>query len=139
MMKPDYWYKQSAVIPYRERDCKTEILLITSRNKKKWIIPKGIIEPELSPQKSAAKEALEEAGVTGKVDEGIIATYKYKKWSGVCEVKIFAMRVNEILNEWEEDFRSRKWINLNNFEKFVKNNNLIKVLNKFRTLQKNTN
>lgn len=139
MMKPDYWYKQSAVIPYRKRDGKTKILLITSRSKNKWIIPKGIIEPELSPQKSAAKEALEEAGVVGKVDAGIIATYKYKKWGGICEVQVYAMRVNEILNEWEEDFRNRKWIDPNNFEKFVKNNNLIKVLNKFCVLQRNAN
>ena len=56
MMKPDYWYKQSAVIPYRKRDGKTKILLITSRSKNKWIIPKGIIEPERSEERRVGKE-----------------------------------------------------------------------------------
>lgn len=138
-MKPEYWYKQSAVIPYRKRNGKIEILLITSRNKKRWIIPKGIIEPDLSAQKSAAKEAMEEAGVTGKVEKQIIATYKYKKWDGVCEVQVYAMPVKEILNDWEESFRRRKWIDLNNFKKYVKDKNLIKVLTKFKDKYLNNN
>lgn len=138
-MKPEYWYKQSAVIPYRKRNGKIEILLITSRNKKRWIIPKGIIEPDLSAQKSAAKEAMEEAGVTGKVERQLIATYKYKKWDGVCEVQVYAMPVKEILNDWEESFRRRKWIDLNNFKKYVKDKNLIKVLTKFKDKYLNNN
>lgn len=138
-MKPEYWYKQSAVIPYRKRNGKIEILLITSRNKKRWIIPKGIIEPDLSAQKSAAKEAMEEAGVTGKVEKQIIATYKYKKWDGVCEVQVYAMPVKEISNDWEESFRRRKWIDLNNFKKYVKDKNLIKVLTKFKDKYLNNN
>lgn len=138
-MKPEYWYKQSAVIPYRKRNGKIEILLITSRNKKRWIIPKGIIEPDLSAQKSAAKEAMEEAGVTGKVEKQIIATYKYEKWDGVCEVQVYAMPVKEILNDWEESFRRRKWIDLNNFKKYVKDKNLIKVLTKFKDKYLNNN
>ncbi len=138
-MKPEYWYKQSAVIPYRKRNGKIEILLITSRNKKRWIIPKGIIEPDLSSQKSAAKEAMEEAGVTGKVEKQIIATYKYKKWDGVCEVQVYAMPVKEISNDWEESFRRRKWIDLNNFKKYVKDKNLIKVLTKFKDKYLNNN
>ncbi len=138
-MKPEYWYKQSAVIPYRKRNGKVEILLITSRNKKRWIIPKGIIEPDLSVQKSAAKEALEEAGVTGKVEKQIIATYKYKKWNGVCEVQVYAMPVKEILIDWEENFRRRKWIDLDNFKKYVKDKNLIKVIIKFKDKYLNNN
>jgi len=138
-VKPEYWYKQSAVIPYRKRNGKIEILLITSRNKKRWIIPKGIIEPDLSAQKSAAKEAMEEAGVTGKVEKQIIATYKYKKWDGVCEVQVYAMPVKEISNDWEESFRRRKWIDLNNFKKYVKDKNLIKVLTKFKDKYLNNN
>ena len=61
-------FKQSAVVPYRLVKNEIEVLLITTR-KGRWIIPKGIIEPELSAAESAAKEALEEAGVKGEVSE----------------------------------------------------------------------
>jgi 8-oxo-dGTP pyrophosphatase MutT (NUDIX family) len=55
------------VIPYRIRDGKIEVMLITSSTRKRWIIPKGMIEPDMTPQDSAAKEAWEEAGIIGQV------------------------------------------------------------------------
>ena len=61
--KPSWLYQQSAVIPIFD----DKIVLITSRRKKRWIIPKGVIELGLAPEDSAAKEALEEAGVVGSV------------------------------------------------------------------------
>ena len=48
--EPTAYLEQSAVIPYRSREGQLEILLITSRNSKRWIIPKGIIEPNMTPQ-----------------------------------------------------------------------------------------
>ena len=71
--------KQSAVIPFRRRDGQLEVLLITSSNNKRWVIPKGVKEPELSPRKSAAREALEEAGIEGPVSGESIGTYAYEK------------------------------------------------------------
>ena len=61
MLKPSNWYRQSAVIPYRLTDrtgtdfSAVEILLITSRKRKRWVIPKGIVEPYLSPLESATR------------------------------------------------------------------------------------
>ncbi len=46
--QPDYFYNQSAVIPFRFRRDKLEVLLITSRRRKRWIIPKGIVEQDLT-------------------------------------------------------------------------------------------
>ena len=60
-----YDFTQSAILPYQKKNGKLEILLITSIRKKKWIIPKGFIEFNLSPFESAKKEAFEEAGVIG--------------------------------------------------------------------------
>jgi 8-oxo-dGTP pyrophosphatase MutT (NUDIX family) len=65
-------YKQSGVIPYRKKQGKIEVMLITSRNKGRWIIPKGVIEPDLNPRASAAKEAFEEAGVQGDVHSKLL-------------------------------------------------------------------
>lgn len=109
---PDYFYTQSAVLPYRERDGKLEVLMITSRKKKRWVIPKGVKEPELSALDSAAKEALEEAGIQGLVSSSPMGSYQYDKWGGTCTVEVYAMRVDKVLEDWEESYRDREWVSL---------------------------
>ncbi|MGB3562306.1 MAG: NUDIX hydrolase [Thermoanaerobaculia bacterium] len=108
--KPDHFYRQSAVIPYRLRHGKPEILLITSRHKRRWVIPKGIIEPDLSPAASAAKEALEEAGVEGRVGAEPLGSYQYDKWGGTCSVEVFVLEVDRVHDEWAEANRQRLWL-----------------------------
>lgn len=108
--QPDYYYEQSAVIPVRRQGKDLKILMITSRKGKRWIIPKGIIEFDLSPADSAAKEALEEAGVVGVVVPEPLGRFSYDKWGGTCEVQVFVMRVTEVLDHWLEDFRQRAWL-----------------------------
>lgn len=102
-------YEQSAVIPFRKNGPALEILLITSHRRKRWVIPKGLIEPGLSPAESAVKEALEEAGITG-IPGGHIGTYEYEKWGGICRVQVFPLLVREVRKEWEEKYlRERRW------------------------------
>ena len=86
--KPDHWYRQSGVIPLRCKGKKTEVLLVTSRGGKRWIIPKGIIEPGLSAGESALREAWEEAGAQGDLRSGAAGSYRYRKWGGVCTVAV---------------------------------------------------
>ena len=108
---PEWFFKQSAVIPFRIRNGKFEVLLITSRKGKKWIIPKGVIEPDLSPGESAKKEALEEAGVEGILSEKPLGKYRYNKWSGTCKVKVYSLQVNKIHKNWlEKSYRKREWV-----------------------------
>lgn len=57
MDKPEWFYRQSGVIPYRWQQEELQVLLITNRRNRRWVIPKGIVEPELSPAASAVKEA----------------------------------------------------------------------------------
>jgi phosphohistidine phosphatase len=109
---PHHYYTQSAVIPVRERAGQIEILLITSRKKKRWVLPKGVKEPELSLVDSAAKEALEEAGIEGKIMEPAIGRYDYEKWGGVCNVQVFVMRVEKVHPQWQEAFRDRAWLSV---------------------------
>ena len=47
-------YRQSGVIPFRRRGAAIEILLITSRSGKRWVVPKGSVEPDLTPAESGA-------------------------------------------------------------------------------------
>ena len=109
---PDYFYKQSAVVPVRENDGELEIVLITSRKRKRWVIPKGVKEPEMSGPDSAAKEALEEAGIEGTVNPGTLGTYQYDKWGGTCTVDVYLMEVTTVHETWEEQFRDREWVDV---------------------------
>ncbi len=108
--KPEYFYRQSAVVPYRFNQDDLEILLITSRRKKRWVLPKGIHEPHLSAAESAAKEALEEAGVEGQTAESAIGRYTYEKWGGTCAVEVYPMRVERVHETWLESYRDRIWV-----------------------------
>jgi 8-oxo-dGTP pyrophosphatase MutT (NUDIX family) len=105
---PDWFYSQSGVIPYIIENKKVKVMLITSRKNKKWIIPKGVIEPKMSPWASAEKEALEEAGIKGQIYRSKIAEYVQKKWGGECNINIYLMRIDKIYDKWDEDFRKRK-------------------------------
>jgi phosphohistidine phosphatase len=110
--RPAYYYTQSSVIPYRVRDGKPEILVIASSKKHHLVVPKGIKDPGLSPQESAAKEALEEAGIEGEVTETALGSYRCEKWGATCTVDVYAMKVTRVIaeQEWEESHRGRQWV-----------------------------
>ncbi len=122
--QPDYYYIQSAVVPYRIRDGKIEILLITSRRRKRWVVPKGIVEPDLSPSESAAREAWEEAGIEGTVAPEPLGTYTYTKWGDLCTVTVYPMRVEVELQNWPEEFRDRTWVSVKKAIKRVREDEL---------------
>ena len=107
---PDHFFTQSGVIPWRRRGDELEILLISSRKRRRWVIPKGVKEPHLSAAASAAREALEEAGVEGAISSRSLGSYRYRKWGGVCTVEVFALRVETILDDWPESSRQRAWL-----------------------------
>jgi len=112
-LKLEFNFNQSAVIPYRKGENGLEILLITSMKKKKWIIPKGYIEFNLSAFESAKKEAFEEAGVLGANETIELGSFENHKSIGVCHIKVFAMEVIEVLEEYpHRTVRKRKWFEL---------------------------
>lgn len=110
--RPAYYYRQSAVIPFRTGADGVEVLIVRSSQNRHWVVPKGIAEPGLTLQSSAAKEALEEAGVEGEVLGREIGSYRYEKWGGECTVSVYPMRVRRVLpeNEWRERHRGRRWV-----------------------------
>ena len=95
-----------------------EILLITSLNSKRWILPKGWLMEGLSATESAAREAFEEAGVAGKIGGKPIGCYHYlkekKDGGGVpCRVDVFALQVTAQMEEWpEKGAREIAWLPL---------------------------
>lgn len=134
--RPAYYYSQSSVIPYRIRDGKLEILIISSSKRKHWIIPKGIREPGMSAQESAAREAREEAGVEGRVADSLIGTYTYEKWGATCTVDVYPMEVTRVLPEaeWEERHRGREWVSPKLAAKRLKQDELKPMLDMLVTL-----
>ncbi len=131
------YIEQSAVIPYRIQKDKPEILLITSRKGKRWVIPKGIIEPDMTPPESAYEEAKEEAGAYGIVYEDLLGTYKYDKWGGTCRVKVYLMHVDELRDAWLEDYRKREWVDVKTAAKRVREKKLKKIILNVPDLIKN--
>jgi len=110
---PKWIYAQSAILPYRMRGDELQVLVITSRKGKRWVLPKGIIEPGMTAAASAAKEGMEEAGVEGRVIDRNLGTYRYRKWGGTCEVDVFPMEVTREFETWpERAVRRRKWVTL---------------------------
>lgn len=131
---PDWIYRQSAVLPYRLRNDDPEVLLITSRKGTRWVLPKGIVEPGLTPLESAAKEGREEAGVEGEVWEGRLGSYGYKKWNGTCKVEVFPMEVTVELDDWPEAaIRRREWIPLEQAVKRIDERRLRKLIRQLPT------
>lgn len=120
--RPAYYYRQSAVVPYRIHKNQLQILLIGSSKRNFWVVPKGIHEPGLSAQKSAEIEAYEEAGIRGTVSKSMLGEYEYPKWGAICRVEVYAMRVKQILpdSEWEETHRGRKWLTVDGASSLIK-------------------
>lgn len=129
MHLPDWIYRQSAVLPYRQQGDGFEVMLVTSRKGTRWVLPKGIVEPGLTPPASAGKEAREEAGIEGRVSKDSLGRYAYKKWGGTCEVEVFPMQVTSELEEWPEaETRRRKWMPLKKAARRVADNKLRKMV-----------
>lgn len=121
-------YEQSAVVPYRWRKRRLQILVITSSSGTRWVLPKGLVESYLTPAESAAKEALEEAGIVGSPLEPSIGSYRYQKWGGTCVVEVFLMPVDEVLDAWDEDYRDREWVSLETAAKRMRERKLRRLL-----------
>src|SRR5688572_29754225 len=76
----DARHVQYAALAWRAAvDGERELLLATSRDTRRWVIPKGWPISGLAPQESAAREAYEEAGVTGRADPAPLGVYPYEK------------------------------------------------------------
>ena len=106
---------QYGVVPLRLDGDSLRILLVTSRETRRWVVPRGNPILNLSPADSAAQEAFEEAGVRGRISLTPLGSYRYdKKRKGgeivPTEVQLFALAVLEELDAWPElSQRERRW------------------------------
>ena len=99
--------RQYAAMPLVQEQGATRVVLVTSRDTGRWVLPKGWAERRLSGAELAAKEAFEEAGLVGAVQAQSLGTYGYLKRlprnaAMACRVEVFSMRVDTMLEDWPE-------------------------------------
>lgn len=88
-------------IPYMELNGKRQYVLITTRGSGRWIFPKGSLEAGFGERELAEMEALEEAGVRGKV-RGKPLTVFYWKGYRLYKIIYYPLHVEQLLMQWEE-------------------------------------
>jgi 8-oxo-dGTP pyrophosphatase MutT (NUDIX family) len=98
---------QYAALPYRIGTSGMEVLLITSRETGRWVIPKGWSMEGRKPRQVAEIEARQEAGVKGVIGKKPIGTYPYAKSlpdgsERLCLVTVFPLRVTLETVKWRE-------------------------------------
>ena len=133
-MTPAGDFVQVAALPLTiGEDGVTRVLLLTSRETRRWVIPKGWPMKGRKPYEAAAQEALEEAGVIGNANKKPIGTYTYFKRReahfDVCKVDVYLMRVEKQLKNWrEKGQRQVRWFALDDAADAVEEVGLIAIL-----------
>src|SRR3954462_686691 len=116
--------KQYAALPFRRNQNRLEGLLITTRNKGRWSVPKGwplegrSPHGRPTPHGTAAIEAFEEAALLGKIAPVEVGRFKHrkvrKKQEVKCEVRIFPLNITNEESDWpEKGQRRRRWVSHN--------------------------
>lgn len=128
---------QFAALCYRVKSDKVQILLVTSRGTRRWILPKGWPIDGKTPQDSAAQEAWEEAGVVGKVDPQPLGLFAYTKWVAgepdlPCVAMVYPVKVKSLAKDFPEAAeRSRRWVSCKKAASLVDEPELARILRDF--------
>ena len=110
--------QQFAALPWRRTEAGVEVLLITSRESRRWVIPKGWRKKAEPGPFTAARETLEETGATGAVREAPLGHYRYQKQAKDgrlqrVKVAVYALEVVHEHEDWpEKAFREKLWTSL---------------------------
>lgn len=132
--------RQSGILPFRFESGGLQVLLVSSLGTKRWIVPKGRLEPGLTARESAEYEAFEEAGVAGQLGSNSIGSFLYKKrdekggdW---CRVRVYPMEVEQVFDEYPHaGLREREWMPIDSAVDAVTESGLKKLLSEFRERQ----
>jgi 8-oxo-dGTP pyrophosphatase MutT (NUDIX family) len=128
---------QYGALCWRQGDAGVEVLLITSRDTGRWVIPKGWPMPGLAPEAAAAQEAWEEAGVDGEINPLCIGRFGYQKCLSVtatvpCAVSVYGLRVANLAKTFPEvKLRQRKWFPLEEAAGLVAEPDLSQIIARF--------
>jgi 8-oxo-dGTP pyrophosphatase MutT (NUDIX family) len=121
-------------------DEKPRILLVTSRDTGRWVIPKGWPGKRLKPHEAAAREAMEEAGVSGKAGTKPFGTYQYvrphQNGDQLHNVSVYVVAARSALDHWpEEAQRRRAWLSVSTAARRVAEPELRRLIRRIGTLK----
>lgn len=127
--------KRVGALPWRVKEGELEVMLVTSRRRGRWILPKGKARRSEEPWMAAAREAAEEAGLHGQVSEFACGEYLTTSSKTFPQkyyiVTVYPLEVTSVVDKWPEDwFRRRMWVKA--FEAgTVTNPEIARVINNF--------
>lgn len=131
--------RQVGALPYRfDDEGRLQVMLITSRESRRWVIPKGWPVRGLDPHRAAEREAFEEAGLKGDIKKKAVGAFFYEKRlaSGPavpCEVSVFPLHVTGRRKRWPEmDQRERRWLSPEDAAGLVQEESLQQLLRTFK-------
>jgi len=126
---------QIAALPIRwDKDGKPRVLMVTSRDTGRWVMPKGWTMDGKKDWHAAKIEALEEAGAVGFVADDAVGRYHYRKRLDgdrrvTCRVTVYPMIVDRLEQNWKERHeRTRHWFSLKKAAKLVEEEELSALL-----------
>lgn len=129
---------QFAALPWRIGNGGTrQIMLLTSRETHRWVIPKGWPIKGRKPAEVASQEAYEEAGLIGQVvGKRPLGNFHYQKRLAkraiLCEVRVFLFRVEQQLDNWpEKGERESKWVDAKEAAALVEEGGLAEIIERF--------
>src|SRR5215218_8137071 len=129
---------QIGALPFRfDDDGQLRVMLITSRESRRWVIPKGWPMRGLKPHRAAEREAYEEAGLKGRIGKVAVGVYAYEKRlaNGVavpCEVSVFPLQVTSQRKRWPEmGQRDGRWLSPDEAADLVQEDGLQHLLRGF--------
>jgi hypothetical protein len=129
---------QYGALPYRVGKHGVEVMLITSRETRRWVIPKGWPMSGKKPSRVAEIEAFQEAGVKGVVSKKPAGVYPYSKllpdgeWR-LCDVVVFPLRVTLEKVKWRETGeRQRQWFPQDEAAELVDEGSLAQIIEGWR-------
>lgn len=114
-----------------------QVMLVTSRETRRWIIPKGWPMKRLKPAEVARQEAFEEAGLIGQIaGKRSIGSFHYEKrlpkQTILCEVQVFLFRVERQLDDWpEKSQRETRWFDAREAAELVDEGGLAEIIDRF--------
>jgi 8-oxo-dGTP pyrophosphatase MutT (NUDIX family) len=120
--------RQSGAVPYTIVDKQIVFLLVTARRTGRWIFPKGSVAAGMSAWDSAAKEAMEEAGVKGVIGTVPVGTYWLRDKTGRIPVDLYPLKVEQQFESWKEkDQRLRHWALLPEAQRLIADRALSRI------------
>jgi 8-oxo-dGTP pyrophosphatase MutT (NUDIX family) len=128
---------QVGALPLRWRDYRPEVCLVTTRETRRWSIPKGWPMKRVDDSSAAAIEAEQEAGLFGRISKSPVGSFQYLKRlpdrAETVRIDVYRLDVDGQHDSWpEKDERSVQWFRLDEAERLVEEPGLVAIFEEVR-------